>query len=50
MVGIEKAPLLALLLLTFSLQVTDVFDQQRRLGRGLNLGNWLEAPKGDDSS
>ena len=34
------------LLLALSLPATDVFEQQRRLGRGLNLGNSLEAPKG----
>ena len=34
------------LLLALSLPAADVFEQQRRLGRGLNLGNSLEAPKG----
>lgn len=33
------------LLLALSLPAADVFEQQRRLGRGLNLGNSLEAPK-----
>ena len=34
------------LLLALSLPAADVFEQHRRLGRGLNLGNSLEAPKG----
>jgi len=34
------------LLVALSLPAADVFEQQRRLGRGLNLGNSLEAPKG----
>ena len=34
------------LLIALSLPAADVFEQQRRLGRGLNLGNSLEAPKG----
>jgi endoglucanase len=33
------------LLIALSLPAADVFEQQRRLGRGLNLGNSLEAPK-----
>ena len=33
------------LLLALSLPAADVFEQQRRLGRGLNLGNSLEAPR-----
>lgn len=33
-----------LLLLTLSLPAADVFEQQRRLGRGLNMGNSLEGP------
>ena len=37
---------LGLLLTILSLQAADVFEQQRRLGRGLNMGNSLEAPKG----
>ena len=37
---------LLFLLLALSLPAADVFEQQRRLGRGLNLGNSLEAPKG----
>lgn len=37
---------LAVLLLALSLPAADVFEQQRRLGRGINLGNSLEAPKG----
>ena len=37
---------LGLLLSILSLQAADVFEQQRRLGRGLNMGNSLEAPKG----
>lgn len=35
-----------LTLATLSLSAADVFEQQRRLGRGLNMGNSLEAPKG----
>jgi endoglucanase len=35
-----------LTLATLSLTAADVFEQQRRLGRGLNMGNSLEAPKG----
>lgn len=38
--------LLALTITTLSLPAADVFEQQRRLGRGLNMGNSLEAPKG----
>ncbi len=38
--------LVALTLTTLSLPAADVFEQQRRLGHGLNLGNSLEAPKG----
>jgi endoglucanase len=38
--------LAALILAILSLPAADVFEQQRRLGRGLNLGNSLEAPKG----
>jgi endoglucanase len=38
--------LAALLLFALTLPAADVFEQQRRLGRGLNLGNSLEAPKG----
>ena len=38
--------LASLLLTILSLQAADVFEQQRRLGRGLNMGNSLEAPKG----
>jgi len=38
--------LAALLLTILSLSGADVFEQQRRLGRGLNMGNSLEAPKG----
>lgn len=33
------------LFLALSLPAADVFEQQRRLGRGLNMGNSLEAPK-----
>jgi len=39
-------PLLALLLFSVASPAADVFAQHRRLGRGLNLGNSLEAPKG----
>jgi endoglucanase len=38
--------LAALLLAILPLHAADVFEQQRRLGRGLNMGNSLEAPKG----
>jgi endoglucanase len=38
--------LFILTLATLSLSGADVFEQQRRLGRGLNMGNSLEAPKG----
>jgi endoglucanase len=38
--------LFILALATLSLPAADVFEQQRRLGRGLNMGNSLEAPKG----
>jgi endoglucanase len=38
--------LLVLALTILSLPAADVFEQQRRLGRGLNMGNSLEAPKG----
>ncbi len=34
----------ALFLLTLGLSAADVFEQQRQLGRGLNMGNMLEAP------
>ena len=32
--------------LSLPLAAADVFEQQKRLGRGLNMGNSLEAPKG----
>jgi endoglucanase len=38
--------LAALLLAILPLPAADVFEQQKRLGRGMNLGNSLEAPKG----
>ncbi len=38
--------LFILTLATLTLPAADVFEQQRRLGRGLNMGNSLEAPKG----
>jgi endoglucanase len=38
--------LVLLFLVALGLPAADVFEQQRRLGRGLNLGNSLEAPKG----
>ncbi|MFM7208426.1 MAG: glycoside hydrolase family 5 protein, partial [Verrucomicrobiota bacterium] len=37
---------LALLLFAVCCQAGDVFEQARRLGRGVNMGNSLEAPKG----
>ncbi|MFM9016796.1 MAG: glycoside hydrolase family 5 protein [Verrucomicrobiota bacterium] len=37
---------LALLLLAVCCRAGDVFEQARRLGRGVNMGNSLEAPKG----
>ena len=33
-----------LLLCTLTLSAADIFEQQRRLGRGLNMGNSLEGP------
>lgn len=38
--------LATLLLAILSLGAADVFERQKRLGRGMNLGNSLEAPKG----
>ena len=38
--------LLLLFLCVSMLPAADVFEQQKRLGRGLNMGNSLEAPKG----
>jgi hypothetical protein len=38
--------LFLLFLCVAALPGADVFEQQRRLGRGLNMGNSLEAPKG----
>ncbi len=38
--------LFILTLATLTLPAADVFEQHRRLGRGLNMGNSLEAPKG----
>ena len=37
---------LLLCLLSLPLAAADVFEQQKRLGRGLNMGNSLEVPKG----
>jgi len=39
-------PLFLLFLCVAALPAADIFEQQKRLGRGLNMGNSFEAPKG----